>query len=100
MSSAAQVMDEASNPEENRWFVAAPDFYNHLSDTASKLLSVDYNAGKGSLRNGLVASGLLRGFAMYKSNNAKNNVGGNAAVKLFYFGHMRSTSCASCNEHS
>ena len=90
MSSCAQVMDEKDNPEENRWFVAAPDFYNSLSDTSSKLLSIDYNAGKGSLRNGLVASGLLRGFAMYKSNNVKDSAG-NASV---LFGHMRSTSCA------
>lgn len=90
MSSAAQVMDEKDNPEENRWFVAAPDFYNALSDTASKLLSVDYNAGKGSLRNGLVASGLLRGFAMYKSNNVKDSAGNPSVL----FGHMRSTSCA------
>jgi len=33
------------------------------------LLSVDYNAGSGSIRNGLVSSGKLRGFEMYKSNN-------------------------------
>ena len=90
ISSAAQVMDEKDNPEENRWFVAAPDFYGSLSDTSSKLLSIDYNAGKGSLRNGLVASGLIRGFAMYKSNNVKDSAG-NASV---LFGHMRSTSCA------
>ena len=32
-------------------------------------MSVDYNAGQGSLRNGLVSSGKLRGFNMYKSNN-------------------------------
>ena len=67
-----------------------------LADTASKLLSIDYNAGKGSLRNGLVASGLVRGFAMYKSNNVRKNVGGNAAGQgVTMFGHMRSTSCAS-----
>ena len=32
-------------------------------------MSVDYNAGQGSLRNGLVSSGKLRGFNMYKTNN-------------------------------
>ena len=96
MARAAQALDEAANPEENRWFVAAPAFYNSLSETASKLLSVDYNAGKGSLRNGLVASGLIRGFAMYKSNNVRKNIGGNAAGQgVTMFGHMRSTSCAS-----
>ena len=97
MSSAAQVMDENNNPEDNRWFVAAPSFYNQLADTSSKLLSIDYNAGKGSLRNGLVASGLVRGFAMYKSlNTLSQQVGGaGAAVPSVLFGHMRSTSCAS-----
>jgi len=97
MSSAAQVLDENNNPEDNRWFVAAPNFYNQLADTSSKLLSIDYNAGKGSLRNGLVASGLVRGFAMYKSlNTKKQQVGGAgpATIPSVLFGHMRSTSCA------
>ena len=97
MSSCSQVMDEKDNPEENRWFVAAPKFYNTLADTSSKLLSIDYNAGKGSLRNGLVASGLVRGFAMYKSNNLKTQqVGGGSGPTeaVVQFGHMRSTSCA------
>ena len=97
MSSAAQVMDEKNNPEDNRWFVAAPNFYNQLADTASKLLSIDYNAGKGSLRNGLVASGLVRGFAMYKSlNTKKQQVGGAGPTNIpsVLFGHMRSTSSA------
>jgi len=97
MSAAAQVMDENNNPEDNRWFVAAPSFYNQLADTSSKLLSIDYNAGKGSLRNGLVASGLVRGFAMYKSLNTLSQVvgGAGAAVPSVLFSHMRSTSCAS-----
>jgi len=97
MSSAAQVLDENNNPEDNRWFVAAPNFYNQLADTSSKLLSIDYNAGKGSLRNGLVASGLVRGFAMYKSlNTKKQQVGGAGATNIpsVLFGHMRSTSSA------
>lgn len=95
MSSAAQVMDENNNPEDGRWFVAAPNFYNQLADTASKLLSVDYNAGKGSLRNGLVASGLVRGFAMYKSlNTFKQTIAAVANTPSVLFGHMRSTSCA------
>ena len=97
MSSAAQVLDENNNPEDNRWFVAAPNFYNQLADTSSKLLSIDYNAGKGSLRNGLVASGLVRGFAMYKSlNTKKQQVGGAGPTNIpsVLFGHMRSTSSA------
>ena len=48
---------------------ANPEFYEVLSQSSSKLLNVDYNAGQGSIRNGLVSSGKLRGFDMYKSNN-------------------------------
>lgn len=65
----ARMLDEQNVPEEGRWIVADPVFYEVLAQSASKLLSVDYNAGQGSIRNGLVSSGLLRGFTMYKSNN-------------------------------
>ena len=98
MNDAAQVMDEANNAEDNRWWVAAPSFYNQLADTSSKLLSTDFNAGKGSLRNGLVASGLIRGFAMYKSNNLqKHNGGGYPAGNhpVCMFGHMSGMAAAS-----
>jgi hypothetical protein len=73
MSQASFFLDRQNAPEEGRWFVGAPEWYESLANTASKLLSVDYNAGKGSLRNGLVASGLVRGFQMYKSNNLATN---------------------------
>lgn len=65
----ARLLDDENVPEEGRWVVASPDFYEQLSQSSSKLLSVDYNAGQGSIRNGLVSSGKLRGFSMYKSNN-------------------------------
>jgi hypothetical protein len=65
----AKMLDLQNVPEEGRWFVAGPDFYEALSQSGSKLLSVDFNAGQGSIRNGLVTSGKLRGFSMYKSNN-------------------------------
>lgn len=65
----AKLLDEQNVPEEGRWVVAPPSFYEQLSKSGSKLLSVDFNAGQGSIRNGLVTSGKLRGFSMYKSNN-------------------------------
>lgn len=65
----SRMLDDNNVPEEGRWVVAPPAFYEVLSLSSSKLLSVDYNAGQGSIRNGLVTSGLLRGFKMYKSNN-------------------------------
>ena len=101
MSLAAKELDEANAPEDGRWFVAAPEWYNALSNSASKLLSVDFNAGQGSIRNGLAASGLLRGFSMYKSNNLPTNdlsgasPAGSATAPVALFGHMSSTAAAS-----
>ena len=87
----ARLLDDQNIPEEGRWFVAAPDFYEVLSGTASKLLSVDYNAGQGSIRNGLVTSGKLRGFSMYKTNNIAST--SNAAGKCLA-GQITSTATA------
>jgi hypothetical protein len=101
MSLAAKELDEANAPEDGRWFVAAPEWYNQLANTSSKLLSVDFNAGQGSIRNGLVASGLLRGFQMYKSNNLPTNdlsgasPAGSATAPVALFGHISGTSAAS-----
>jgi len=101
MALAAKELDEANAPEEGRWFVAAPEWYNALFNSASKLLSVDFNAGQGSIRNGLVASGLLRGFQMYKSNNLPTNdlsgatPAGSATAPEALFGHISATSAAS-----
>ena len=87
----ARLLDEQNVPEEGRWFLASPDFYEVLASSSSKLLSVDYNAGQGSIRNGLVSSGLLRGFNMYKSNNIADTT--NAAGKCIA-GHISSTATA------
>jgi hypothetical protein len=91
MARMARLLDEQNVPEEGRWFVAGPDFYEQLSQSGSKLLSVDYNAGQGSIRNGLVSSGKLRGFSMYKSNNiaATSNATGKCLA-----GHISSTATA------
>ena len=91
MARMARLLDEQNIPEEGRWFVANPDFYEQLAQSSSKLLSVDFNAGQGSIRNGLVSSGKLRGFDMYKSNNIAATT--NAAGKCLA-GHMSSTATA------
>ena len=91
LSHMARLLDEQNVPEEGRWFLANPEFYEQLVATSSKLMSVDFNAGQGSIRNGLVSSGLLRGFNMYKSNNIAAT--SNAAGKVIA-GHMSSTCTA------
>lgn len=91
MARMARLLDEQNIPEEGRWFVASPEFYEVLGQASSKLLSVDFNAGQGSIRNGLVSSGKLRGFDMYKSNNIAATT--NAAGKCLA-GHISSTATA------
>ena len=91
LSHMARLLDEANVPEEGRWFLANPEFYEQLVQTSSKLMSVDFNAGQGSIRNGLVSSGKLRGFDMYKTNNIAAT--SNAAGKCIA-GHMSSTCTA------
>jgi len=91
MAFMAKLLDEQSVPEEGRWFVAPPSFYNELSQSGSKLMSVDFNAGQGSIRNGLVSSGKLRGFDMYKSNNV---AAASTASGKILAGHISSTATA------
>ena len=91
LSHMSRLLDEQNVPEEGRWFLANPQFYEQLVQSSSKVLSVDYNAGQGSIRNGLVSSGKLRGFDMYKSNNIAST--SNAAGKCIA-GHMSSTATA------
>ena len=91
MSRMARLLDAQNVPEEGRWFVAGPEFYEELVKASSKLMSVDFNAGQGSIRNGLVSSGKLRGFDMYKTNNIAATT--NATGKVLA-GHMSSTCTA------
>ena len=91
MAHMARLLDEQSVPEEGRWFLAPPSFYEQLSQASSKLMSVDFNAGQGSIRNGLVSTGKLRGFDMYKSNNVP---GTSAAAGQILAGHISSTATA------
>jgi len=91
LSHMARLLDEQNVPEEGRWFLADPAFYEVLVQSSSKLLSVDYNAGQGSIRNGLVSTGKLRGFDMYKTNNIA--AASNAAGKVIA-GHMSAAASA------
>jgi hypothetical protein len=91
MARMARLLDDSQVPEDQRWFVAKPEFYEELASTDSKLMSSDFNQGDGGVRNGLVASGSIRGFQMYKSSNvpATTNATGQCMA-----GHMSSTATA------
>lgn len=95
----ARSLDDNDVPEEGRYVVAPPQFYEELARTSSKLMSVDYNQGDGGLRNGLVASGQLRGFQMYKSRNIPTLTGtgsfSGTALSQVIGGHMSAVAAAS-----
>ena len=91
MARMARLLDDSQVPEEGRWFVAKPEFYEELADTDSKLMSSDFNQGDGGVRNGLVASGQIRGFSMYKSSNIPDTTN---ATGQCLGGHISSTATA------
>lgn len=93
-----RLLDENNVPDESRWFVADPYFYELLGDEDSKLLSDDF-AQKGILRNGAIAVGQVRGFTLHKSNNLSTaGSGPSASTNSDYgwvmAGHMSSTATA------
>ena len=94
LSKLALVLDEAEVPEEGRYVVVSPRFMELLARTDSKLLSTDYNQGEGGLKNGLVMNGKLRGFSIYKTNNAPKHTGG--VGDLIIAGHMSAVAAVSC----
>ena len=50
-------------------------------------MTSDFNQGDGGVRNGLVASGSIRGFQMYKSSNvpATTNATGQCFSRTYVF---------------
>ena len=78
----ARVLDDQSVPEENRWFVAPPIFYEKMFQAGNKIAEVQVTGDASSnLRNGLATPGTLAGFSCYKST-ALNSTAGTAQVTL------------------
>ena len=110
MLAMARLLDDESVPEENRWFVAPPIFYEKVFQAGNKIAEVQVTGDATSpLRNGLATVGTLAGFRCYKST-ALNSTGGTDQVTLtdasatlatdgsenvVLAGHMSSTSTAS-----
>lgn len=85
MNRFMRLLDEQNTPEEGRWFVADPVFYEKLNDESSKLMDDRY-VDKGILRNGKIAEGMVRGFRIYKSNNLPSAGSGPAATTSSDYG--------------
>jgi hypothetical protein len=103
MLKMARALDDQSIPEENRFFVAPPAFYEVLFQAGAKFAEVQVTGDNTSpLRNGLVLQGNIAGMNCYKTT-ALNDAGtdivtltdlgsGEFAVLA---GHMSSTATAS-----
>jgi hypothetical protein len=63
-------LDEQNVPEDNRWAVANPLFWEIFADENATLMSAN-SAGDSvsALRNGMVTDRPVHGFRLYKSNN-------------------------------
>jgi len=99
----ARAMDDQSIPEENRFFVAGPQFYETLFKAGSKFAEVQVTGDQTSpLRNGLVMQGNIAGMRCYKST-AMNDSGTDIVTATglgsgefpILAGHMSSTATAS-----
>jgi len=102
----ARSLDDQSVPEENRWFVAPPIFYEKMFQAGNKMAEVQVTGdGTSPLRNGLAIPGTLAGFRCYKSTALNSTAGTDqvtlsgvatdASENVILAGHMSSTSTAS-----
>ena len=102
----ARVLDDQSVPEENRWFVAPPIFYEKMFQAGNKMAEVQVTGDASSnLRNGLATPGTLAGFRCYKSTALNSTAGTDqvtlsgvatdASENIIMAGHISSTSTAS-----
>ena len=100
----ARELDDNSVPEENRWFVAPPIFYENAFKAGAKFAEVQVSGDATTpLRNGLVMQGNIAGFNCYKSTALNNSgtdvvtISGQDTTNDFVVmaGHMSSTATAS-----
>ena len=105
VSAAKTVLDGNDVPEENRWLVAPPAFFQQLRKAGAKLSdqSILADGGVSQIRNGKVTDRPLFGFNMYMTNaiavsggNAANKTFGSAGANeyAFLYGHMSAVATA------
>ena len=99
VSTAKKNLDRNDVPEENRWLVSSPEFFEQLRKAGAKLSdqSVMADGGSSQIRNGMVTDRPLFGFNMYQSNaiavsggSAANHTFGSSGANehVFLYGHM------------
>ena len=84
-------------PEENRWLVSSPEFFEQLRKAGVKLSdqSVMADGGSSQIRNGKVTDRPLFGFNMYQQMQllyqveaADHTFGSSGSNGVFLYGHM------------
>lgn len=103
IAESARLLDDQEVPEENRWFVAPPIFYEQLGAAGSKVMdmSVMGSSGESPLRNGLVSNVTISGMKLYKStalNRSGTDIITISGTSNAYFcmgGHMSAAATAS-----
>ena len=106
LSTASRILDEQDAPQENRWFVASPQFYEIMRLADAKLMDASVIGGSSVLTNGLITDKTVHGFKMYQSNVLQVGSAGTAAAHTFgpsttsgetdtLFGHMSAVATAS-----
>ena len=103
----ARHLDQADVPEENRWFVAPPRFYETLYKAGAKIAEVQVTGDSQSpMRNGMLTAHKVMGFTLYKSNALRQSAdattttdmvslsGVGTGENILLAGHMSSTATA------
>ena len=66
---AGRVLDENDVAEDNRWFVANPQFYQLLRKADAKLMDASVTGeSKSALMNGAITDRKIHGFTLYQTN--------------------------------
>ena len=103
IAESARLLDDNEVPEENRWFVAPPIFYEQLGAAGSKVMDMSVMGGSGEspLRNGLVSEVTIAGMKLYKSTALNRSgtdiitVSGTSNAYFCMGGHMSAAATAS-----
>ena len=91
ISKHARLLNLQDVPEENRWFLGSPEFYEQMGQASSKLMS-DTTGNATPLRNGKVYEGKVMNMELYMTNNFAASSTSNFFKILS--GHMSSTATA------
>jgi hypothetical protein len=79
-----RLLDQNDVPEDGRWFVANPEFYEILRQADSKLMDASVTGEDSSaLLNGAVTARKVHGFTLYQTNAITTGTAGVAASHTF-----------------